>query len=192
MQANPAPLKLVDTVLPLPTARAPRIRSAGSGDLLALAAVRRESWWSTYRDIVPEAELRGMDDRRTAQRMSSALGVPMHGILVVEDDRRPLGYAWLGPHRHGVGHHRGEILELYLHPSAQGRGLGRQLLVSSIWWLVDRGLHPVMVWVLAANPARHFYEACGGVRAGQGPVRIGGITLPRVAYSWRDALPLPL
>lgn len=133
-----------------------------------------------------------MDDRRTAQRMASALGSSRQGILVVEEGQRRLGYAWLGPHRDGVDGHQGEILELYLHPGAQGRGVGRRLLVSGIWWLVDRGLDPVLVWVLAANRARHFYEACGGVRVGQGPVRIGGITLPRVAYSWRDALPLPL
>ena len=44
----------------------------------------------------------------------------------------------------------------------------------------------------AANPARHFYEACGGVRLGQGPVTVGDRTLVRVAYSWASSLPLPL
>jgi GNAT superfamily N-acetyltransferase len=193
LQRPPAPRKLISPVLALTTVSSSRVRVARAGDLPALAAVRRESWWKAYRGIVPADELRRMDDRRTAHRMASALGSPLHRILVVEDDDRcPLGYAWIGPHREGLGGHRGEILELYLHPTAQGRGLGRQLLVSSIWWLVDRDLHPVLVWVLAANPARYFYEACGGVRVGQGPVTVGGRTLLRLAYSWSDTLPLPL
>jgi GNAT superfamily N-acetyltransferase len=160
---------------------------------MALAAVRRESWWAAYRGIMPHGELLRMNDRRTAHRMAMALSSSLQRILLVEDDERgPVGYAWLGPHRAGLAGHQGEILELYLHPDAQGHGLGRQLLVTSIWWLVDRGLSPVLVWVLAANPARHFYEACGGLRIGQGPVTAGDRTLLRVAYSWAETLPLPL
>jgi GNAT superfamily N-acetyltransferase len=180
-------------VLALTTDSPVRVRPARSGDLMTLAAVRRESWWAAYRALIPPAELMRLNDGRTAHRMATVLGSSTHRILVVDDDARgPVGYAWLGPHREGVAGHRGEVLELYLHPKAQGRGLGRRLLVDGIWWLVDRRMHPVLVWVLAANPARHFYEACGGVRVGQGPITVGGRVLTRVAYSWRDSLPLPL
>ncbi len=181
------------TVLGLSSDRAIRVRPARSGDLKALAAVRRESWWVAYRGLIPHGELLRLNDGRTVHRMAAVLSSSRHRILLVEDDEHgPMGYAWLGPHREGLGGHQGEILELYLHPAAQGRGLGRRLLVEGIWWLVDRGLHPVLVWVLAANPARHFYEACGGVRVGQGPVTVGGRTLLRLAYSWSSTLPLPL
>lgn len=98
----------------------------------------------------------------------------------------------MGPHREGYDGHRGEIYELYLHPRAQRQGAGRQLLVMAIWSLVEQGLHPVLVWVLAANPARHFYAACGGVQVGRGPVTVGGRALTRLAFSWQGALPLPL
>lgn len=180
-------------MLALSTSGTARVRVARRGDLQALAAVRRESWWAAYRNIIPHDELARLDDGRTVRRMAAALGSSLQRILLVEDRvHGPVGYAWLGPHRDGVGDHRGEILELYLHPRAQGHGLGRRLLVDGIWWLVERGLHPVLVWVLAANPARHFYEACGGVRVGQGPVTVGNHPLVRVAYSWAGALPLPL
>jgi GNAT superfamily N-acetyltransferase len=181
------------TVLALSSDSAVRVRPARSGDLKALAAVRRESWWVAYRALIPPDELLRLNDGRTVHRMAAALSSSQHRILLVEDrERGPVGYAWLGPHREGIGGHQGEILELYLHPAAQGHGLGRRLLVDGIWWLVDRGLQPVLVWVLAANPARHFYEACGGVRVGQGPVIVGGRQLLRVAYSWASSLPLPL
>lgn len=179
-------------MLALATNTPVRVRAARDSDLGPLAVIRRESWWAAYHRIIPHDWLRGMNDRRTAQRMAGVLSSSRDRILVVEDDDHgPLGYAWVGPHRGGVAGHGGEILELYLHPAVQGRGLGRQLLVTGIWWLVDRGMHPVLVWVLAANPARHFYEACGAERVGQGPVTIGDHTLLRVAYSWRDSLPLP-
>ncbi|MCA9648778.1 MAG: GNAT family N-acetyltransferase [Myxococcales bacterium] len=168
------------------------VRPALRSELPALAAIRRESWWATYRDLLPEAELRGMDDRRTAARMASVLGSPLQQLLVAVDGRGVVrGYAWVGPHREGMPGHHGEVYELYLHPAAQGRGLGRQLLVEGIWWLVERGLHPVLVWVLAANPARHFYAACGGERVARGPVKVAGRELQRLAYSWRGGLPLP-
>ncbi|MCA9707160.1 MAG: GNAT family N-acetyltransferase [Myxococcales bacterium] len=180
-------------MLSLPVAPAHEVRPARATELLELAAVRRLSWWAAYRGVLPEAELRRMDDARTARRMAAALRARAQSLLVVEDRHgRPFGYAWAGPHREGLGGHRGELYELYLHPHAQGQGAGRSLLVAAIWSLVDLGLHPVLVWVLAANPARHFYAACGGVQVGQGPVTVAGRTLTRLAFSWKGALPLPL
>ncbi|WP_266213531.1 GNAT family N-acetyltransferase [Paraliomyxa miuraensis] len=181
-------------MLSLPVAESStRVRVARLGDLRALAEIRRLSWWDAYRGLVPEAALRRMDDARMVRRMAHALAQRWHVILMVEDEHeRPLGYAWIGPHRERVGDHRGEVFELYLHPRAQGRGAGKQLLVTAIWSLVEQGLHPVIVWVLAANPACRFYEACGGVRVAEGPVDVGGRVLTRVAYGWSDAFPLPL
>lgn len=193
MLQAPAPvLKLVFTVLSLGVDSTHGVRPARRSDLPALAAIRRQSWWAAYRGVLPESELRGMNDRRTAQRMARALMTDARSILVVEDGAQGrLGYAWIGPHRERYGGHRGEIYELYLHPRAQGRGAGRQLLVAAIWALVERGLHPVLVWVLAANQAQNFYAACGGERVGQGPVKVAGRMMTRLAFSWRDALPMP-
>ncbi|MCH9680297.1 MAG: GNAT family N-acetyltransferase [Deltaproteobacteria bacterium] len=180
-------------MLALPTTTPFAVRRAEPSDLPALAATRRASWWATYRGVVPEAELRSMDDRRTVGRMAQAQRSSLQRLLVVEDrPGTPLGYAWTGPHREGHAGHRGEIYELYLHPLALGRGAGRQLLTSAIWGLVEQGLHPVWVWVLAANPARHFYAACGGAPMGQGRVTVGGRTLTRLAFGWGTVLPLPL
>lgn len=168
------------------------VRTAHAHELPWLARIRRESWQAAYGGVLPEAELRGMDDGRTAARMARGLASSWQGINVVHDEHdTAIGYAWFGPHRERMSGHRGEIYELYLHPRAQGQGAGRRLLVDTIWSLVGRRLHPVLVWVLAANPARHFYSACGGVPIAQGPVTVAGKTLTRLAFSWADALPLP-
>lgn len=168
------------------------MRGATTADLPALASLRRRSWHHAYRGVLPEQELAAIDDRRSAARMRAALRSSVQSLLLVhEDDGEPRGYAWLGPHRSEVPGHHGEIYELYLDPKAQGRGLGRELLVESIWSLVGRGLHPVLVWVLAANPARHFYSACGGRLVAHGPVEVAGRELPRLGFSWSGELPLP-
>jgi hypothetical protein len=43
-----------------------------------------------------------------------------------------------------------------------------------------------MVWVLAANPARFFYEAMGGARAGERLEEFAGTQLEELAYGWPD------
>ncbi len=171
-----------------------RVRAARPDDLPRLAVIRRESWWAAYHRILAHDWLRAMNDRRAAQRMAAGLGSSRHRILVAETEvDGVLGYAWVGQRHAHRDDHGGELLVLYLHPSAWGHGHGRRLLVAGIWWLVEHDLHPVLVWVLAANhPARRFYEACGGEPVGQGPITIGAQELLRVAYGWRDALPLPL
>jgi hypothetical protein len=44
----------------------------------------------------------------------------------------------------------------------------------------------MLVWVLADNPARGFYERLGGRYLRQKPIEIGGIDLFEAAYGWDD------
>ena len=44
----------------------------------------------------------------------------------------------------------------------------------------------MLVWVLAENPSRQFYEALGGQELGQQEITVGGATLVEVAYGWKD------
>lgn len=111
--------------------------------------------------------------------------------MVEQHSGPPFGYAWAGPQLNRDLSHRGEIYELYLQPEAQRQGSGRQLLTSMLWTLAERRLWPVVVWVLAANPARNFYRACGGRQILAGPVRVTGQRLVRLAFEWDEALPLP-
>jgi len=52
--------------------------------------------------------------------------------------------------------------------------------------LARAGLHSMLVWVLADNPARHFYEALGGQQVRGQQITIGGVTLDEIAYGWTD------
>jgi hypothetical protein len=45
----------------------------------------------------------------------------------------------------------------------------------------------LLLWVLAENPARRFYERLGGQPVSTKTVTIGGVPLTEVAYGWLDA-----
>lgn len=44
----------------------------------------------------------------------------------------------------------------------------------------------MIVWVLAANPSRLFYERLGAQQVGTGPYKVGEITLDDIGYGWTD------
>ena len=52
--------------------------------------------------------------------------------------------------------------------------------------LAGSGVRGMVVWVLAGNPSRSFYEALGGQHVSVKPVTIGGVRLEEVAYGWPD------
>jgi ribosomal protein S18 acetylase RimI-like enzyme len=56
----------------------------------------------------------------------------------------------------------GELMALYVLESQHGNGFGRRLTVVMARRLADNGRTGMMVWVLADNPAPHFYERLGG------------------------------
>ena len=47
-------------------------------------------------------------------------------------------------------------------------------------------LTSAIIWVLAANPSRFFYEAMGGKRVGEREEKMWGTKLREIAYGWPD------
>jgi GNAT superfamily N-acetyltransferase len=168
------------------------VRPAATADVSALAEIRNASWRSAYVGILPDSELRRMTDRRSQLLIHETLRRRGSFALLVEDAAGPFGYTLAGPQPRRILPFRGEVYELYLHPSRQRRGAGTRLLTSTLWELSTRGLTPAMLWVLERNDARHFYAGCGGRMAGRSPVEIGGRSLQRIAYGWDEFLPLPM
>jgi GNAT superfamily N-acetyltransferase len=170
------------------------LRSARATDVPTLARVRTDSWRAAYRGIIPPRELARCTLSDNAGRMQRAVANRRdgRGVLVAENERGGVvGYVWYGPQVDRALRFSGEIYELYIHPRWQRCGAGTQLLSAAIWRLVDRELNPVMLWVLAENDARFFYEATGGVEVARRGIVIGSRRLTKLAFGWRDALPLP-
>jgi ribosomal protein S18 acetylase RimI-like enzyme len=162
---------------------------AGPADAEALAAAHVASWRQTYRGLLPDAYLARMSEAAHARRFAHQLlqPGPDEVTLAVADRWDIVGYAQGGPSRRRLPR-EAEIATLYLVRSAQGRGLGRRLLVETARALAARGAGSLVISVLRDNsPARRFYEHLGGSaeppRLEPGP---GGVMLQEVAYVWPD------
>ena len=164
-----------------------QIRQANPKDAPRIAWVHLESWKTTYPGIVPQSYMDGLKVETGIQnwreRLTQADG-PI--VFVAEDEAEIFGFAAGGTMIHPVDGFDGELGAIYLLLSHQRRGAGAALVRRMASALVERGFLSMVVWVLKANPSRRFYERMGGVLVAEQGIEIGGVTLPEVAYGWKD------
>jgi len=166
-----------------------RIREALPTDSPAIAMVHVDSWRSTYRGIISDEVLDGLSypDRERMWEGSLTTHRSSNFIYVAEADEGPVvGFAAAGKERAGRTDFPGEIYAIYLLKAYHGRGWGRQLLQAAAGRLAMEGFNGLMLWVLADNPTRGFYEALGGRLLGEQRIQIGPDSLAEVAYGWED------
>ena len=166
-----------------------RIREADVNDAAAIARVHVDSWRTTYTGILPDEHLARLsyDGRERVWRDILNKSESGEFVYIVEDGKREVvGFASGGPERSGDSLYRGELYAVYLLKDFQRRGAGRQLALASARKLLEAGQESMLVWVLAKNPSRGFYEALGGELLSVKPIKVGEAALLEVAYGWRD------
>jgi ribosomal protein S18 acetylase RimI-like enzyme len=173
-----------------------RIREAELRDAAEMAHVSVESYRAAHRDQIPEESLMQFtyeeSERnwaRTLARLSEAAERQEYIYVAENDEGLLIGVAMGGPERSHHPLYTGEIYFLYLLPAYHRQGIGRQLTISVVERLVQRGMHSLLIRVLQANaPARRFYEALGGqlVAELEEAFEEHGAQLVQVAYGWRD------
>jgi ribosomal protein S18 acetylase RimI-like enzyme len=166
-----------------------RIRAGRSVDAAAIARVHVESWRSAYAGLIPNAVLVRMSTDAQAREWSQQLARRRvaDSILVAElSEHGLIGFGSCGVARPTLLPQAGEIFTLYVAPEHQERGVGGALLLRMFDTLIDRGLNSAIVWVLAENPARFFYQAMGGRRIAQKEERMFNTLLPQAAFGWDD------
>jgi ribosomal protein S18 acetylase RimI-like enzyme len=165
------------------------IREATPEDASGIARVHVDSWRTTYRGMMPDQLLDNLSYESRAHRWEQILSDPAGaGFTYVAQDRsgQIVGFASGGPDRDEDPRYQGELWAIYLLEEYQGRGIGRRLTQAVARRLADMGMHSMIVWVLADNPARRFYEALGGQYVGERDIEINGAKLREVAYGWAD------
>jgi ribosomal protein S18 acetylase RimI-like enzyme len=167
----------------------PNIRPAVSADVPAIAQVHVASWRTTYRGIIADDVLDNLQleprERYAARIIAQPDGKEF--ISVAEDDAgQIIGFASGGPEREGDPDYRGELYAIYLLQAAQGQGVGRRLVMAVVQRLAQQGLHSMLIWVAADNPACRFYEALGGQYVRDKIETFGGTPIREIAYGWRD------
>lgn len=162
-------------------------RPMAAADIDAVADLHVRAWQATYRGIVPQDFLDGMDPSVRAQRRrEDPRG--QAGELVAEAGGEVVGWAMVGPYRDEDDPEPspgcGEILTMYARPDFLGRGVGRAMMAYGLGELRRQGLVPVLLWVSATNErARRFYAKAGFAPDGATQdFEIAGATLPEVRY----------
>ena len=172
-----------------------RIRRAAKADASAIARVHVETWQSAYAGLLPDMTLAQMSDVRQAAWWSRALDDPREarGVFVADDEEAGVvGFGSCGPVReppdglNGTETRVGEVYTLYVEPDFQNQGLGRRLLDAMFRQLKADGFDTAVLWMLARNSTRFFYEGLGGDVVGHRTDRMGGEPVDEVAYAWRD------
>jgi len=163
------------------------IRTARASDVQAIAHVDVETWRSTYPGMLPDDLLTALDERQRARQWSRFIQHrPDDVVLAYDEWDRIQGFGSCGAQRETKLPYAGEIFTLYVGPDHQGRGVGRQLLLALFQRLLGEGQSSAMLWVLAANPSRYFYERLGGRRIADRQLDMGRFGVPAVAYGWPD------
>jgi GNAT superfamily N-acetyltransferase len=167
-----------------------RIRKATVGDAAGIARVHVDSWRTTYKGIVPDDFLANLsyDQRERFWRDILSKPAGTSPVYVAENTSGSvIGFASGGPERSGDTVYTGELYAIYLLSEWHRQGVGRQLTISVVERLIQVGLTSLLIWVLAENRSRRFYEALGGQQVYEKPVTIGGVRLIEVAFGWPDA-----
>jgi len=166
------------------SSNARRVRPARHGDAAAIATLYIDAWRTAYAGLLPDRVLLGMSQATQRYRWSQQIG-GADTVLVALDGRRDVvGVASGGACRDRRFLGAGEIFTLYVAPAHQEEGHGGALLEEMLCAHIEQGKASALLWVLARNPSRFFYEAMGGVRVAERDESLWGVVLPEIAYRW--------
>jgi GNAT superfamily N-acetyltransferase len=166
------------------------IRAACPNDAAAIVQVHVESWRTTYRGIMPHDLLAAHSYEQREHMWRGILSHPPRSTFVYVAEGpggRIVGFASGGPTRDADPDYTGELYAIYLLQDHQRHGLGRRLIATVGQQLIQAGMTSLLVWVLAENPSRKFYETLDGEYVYDKQISIDNTQLVEVAYGWRNA-----
>lgn len=111
------------------------------------------------------------DVRPDLLKKLTALAERRERLLVGRDeDGRVLATAYLAPNGHRLMQHWLWVYTVMVHPSVQGKGIGRRLMaaVADAARTID-GIDAIRLTCRGGSGARRFYEACGYKEVGRVP-----------------------
>ena len=164
------------------------IRVARLADAAAIARVYVETWRSAYAGLVPDKVLASMSQSRQRRQWKSQIAGGDTVMVADHPDHGIVGVGSCGTCRDWRFAGAGEVYTLYVSPDWQELGHGRDLLSAMLRAMRSAGFDAAVLWVLAGNPSRFFYEAMDGKRVAVRKERLWGTQLPEIAYEWRPLL----
>ncbi len=154
-----------------------------------------DTWRKAYKGIVPDDYLDGLSYEESGRLWQDVITAGDGCVFVAEDESGVIGFASGSPRERfsrDLKEYEGELKTVYVLPSHQGTGAGRQLVGAVARYFTGRGMRSMFLWVFTENrPARRFYESLGGVLIAEDGFELGGAWLSEVAYGWEELDVLP-
>ncbi len=171
------------------------VRRARPADAPLIGAVHVAAWRSAYPGLLPETYLAALSVSRQAAYYDRQIrgGGGVYVALASGQDvpsgsgPRVVGYTTVGRARTnlpGGTQGDGEIETLYVLDDWRDRGVGRRLIRTGAAHLAASGSRSAFLWVLRENPSRWFYQHIGGRPVAEAQIRVAGISVMQVAYTW--------
>ncbi|MGA3108448.1 MAG: GNAT family N-acetyltransferase [Candidatus Bathyarchaeia archaeon] len=165
------------------------VRKAITSDAPGIAKVHVDTFRTTYHGIYPDEFLSNMSYDRALHIWETTHLIPssQNAVYVAEDEPRHIvGFAICGPDRDNDLLYKGEVIGLYVLQKMQRRGIGKQLMLAAVQDLKCRSFGSMLVWVLADNPSRRFYEKFGGEHVQTRDIIVGGKSFKKFGYAWKS------
>ena len=164
------------------------IREANESDAAGIARVQVKAWQTTYKGIVPNGYLASLTYEKRAQRWRQILASDENNFTFVAEtsDERIGGFASGGETEESGEDFAGELIAIYLLENYQRQGIGKLLVKAVAQRFLQQEVSSMLVWVLAENPFKAFYESLGGEYVSEKQTEIGGVSLIEVAYGWKN------
>jgi L-amino acid N-acyltransferase YncA len=169
------------------------IRMARRADATCIANIFVDSWRDTYAGILPDSALIGLSTARETQSWSRTIARQSmrNPVLVAADaSERIYGFTSAGSSRDASLPYQGEVYTLYVAPGHTGQGIGRALLNWTFRLFKRSGFSGAIIWALADNPSRFFYESQGGSIVAERTIQVFGSAQREIAYGWPSLTPV--
>lgn len=134
-----------------------KIQEAIPADIPALIELAHQTWHATYSSIISKEQIEYMLERFYNEALiASQLQHHNHVFFTAKEDGLLKGYC------HAINETSFmKLSKLYIHPSAQGTGIGQLLLQELERNMRAIPIHCIQLNVNRYNPARFFYEKMG-------------------------------
>ncbi|QDP99470.1 GNAT family N-acetyltransferase [Lysinibacillus fusiformis] len=163
-----------------------KIRAANLEDVGKIARVHVDSWKSTYANIIPQSYLENLSyEKRENLWQQNVLNE--HVFVAENDNGEIIGFCCGGKNRSdSYSDFEGELSAIYLIENYQGKGIGQQLVKTIIQCITNSGMNSMLVFVLADNPSKYFYEKLGASFINSIEIKIANKKLIAHVYGWKD------
>lgn len=176
-------------IRPFPGENIP-IREAEPADAAAMARINVATWRDSYGQFLPRQlmeELSCSQKQTEIENFFARRDENQAVALIAENESgEMIAFIMAGKSQNQDLAYKGEIYNLHVTPAFQSQGIGRYLMYRVSQVFRQRNWHTMMVWALAENPSRHFYEKLGGRIIAQAVDEYRVFSAPVIAYGWNE------